>query len=305
VILILILILAGFILRQVADIDFAEVWQTIQSANWELVVVALIVAQFVLLPYAISLMSVVRVPIPLKSTIVLQSAIQFIGIAVPSAAGRIATNIAYLRKFGLSPTAAVTQGAVDSFSMFIVQMVILVVAFAFGDVNFGFGDSSIGGGANWGLILAIVAGVVVVGVIVILRVQKFRAQIGKILGQARDALSVLIEEPKRAVVLFSSNVTAQLILGITMWISVISIGQRVTLGAALAVVVGAVVLGGLAPTPGGVGVQEAVLAAGLVGAGLSSSDAAAAAVIYRIVTFALPPFWGAVSLGWLRKNDYI
>jgi uncharacterized protein (TIRG00374 family) len=77
------------------------------------------------------------------------------------------------------------------------------------------------------------------------------------------------------------------------------------LGAALAVVVGAVLLGGLAPTPGGVGVQEAVLAAGLVGVGLSSNDAAAAAVIYRIVTFALPPFWGAASLAWLRRNDYV
>jgi uncharacterized protein (TIRG00374 family) len=140
---------------------------------------------------------------------------------------------------------------------------------------------------------------------VVLSVAKLRKQVLKILGDARDALSVLVEEPKRAVVLFSSNVAAQLILGVTMWIAVVSIGQRVSLGAALAVVVGAVLLGGLAPTPGGVGVQEAVLAAGLVGVGLSSSDATAAAIIYRVVTFMLPPVWGAVSLGWLRKNDYI
>jgi uncharacterized protein (TIRG00374 family) len=139
----------------------------------------------------------------------------------------------------------------------------------------------------------------------VLSVAKLRKQVLKILGDARDALSVLVEEPKRAVVLFSSNVAAQLILGVTMWIAVVSIGQRVSLGAALAVVVGAVLLGGLAPTPGGVGVQEAVLAAGLVGVGLSSSDATAAAIIYRVVTFMLPPVWGAVSLGWLRKNDYI
>jgi uncharacterized membrane protein YbhN (UPF0104 family) len=303
--LVLILFMAGLILRQVAGVDFAEVWQTIQTANWELVLVALVVAQLVLFPYAVSLMSVVRVAIPLRATIVLQSAIQFIGIAVPSSAGRIATNIAYLRKFGLSPTAAVTQGAVDSFSMFIVQMVILVVAFAFGDVNFGFGNSGSSGGADWGLVLGIAAAVVGVGIVVVLSVSKLRKQVLKILGDARDALSVLVEEPKRAVVLFSSNVAAQLILGVTMWIAVVSIGQRVSLGAALAVVVGAVLLGGLAPTPGGVGVQEAVLAAGLVGVGLSSSDATAAAIIYRVVTFMLPPVWGAVSLGWLRKNDYI
>ncbi len=304
VITLLIIMFAALILRQIAGIDFAEVWETIQGANWRWVLVALVIAQLVLLPYAISLMAVVRVPLPLGPTIVLQSAIQFIGVAVPSAAGRIATNIAYLRKFGMSPTAAVTQGALDGFSMFLVQVAILLVTFALGDVNFGFGSPD-SGGLDWALILFLVLVVIVAGIVVIFSVKKVRDQVLQILRQVRDAMSVLVEEPKRAVVLFSSNLGAQVILGITMWIAVQSIGQQVDFAAALAVVVGAVLLGGLAPTPGGVGVQEAVLAAGLVGVGLSSSDATAAAIIYRVVTFALPPFWGAVSLAWLRKNDYV
>jgi uncharacterized protein (TIRG00374 family) len=303
VVLVLVVLLAAFLLQQLLDVDWQEVWQTVSTAEPAWVIAALIVAQLILVPNATSLMAVVRAPLPLRPTIVLQSAIQFVGVAVPSAAGRIATNVAYLTKFGLSPTAAVTQGALDSFTMFIVQVTILIVAFAFGDVNFGFSAPSSGG--NWGLIVLIAVAVVVVGIIVLMANTKLRERVFHIIGEARAALSVLIEEPRRAVMLFSSNFVAQLVLGTTMWLAVVSIGGGVSLGESLAVVVGAVLLGGLAPTPGGVGVQEAVLAAGLVGVGLSSNDATAAAIIYRVVTFALPPLWGAASLGWLRRNDYL
>jgi uncharacterized protein (TIRG00374 family) len=300
---VLISLLAYFIIKQFAGIDFSEVWQSLQGAEWGWAIAALVTAQLILVPNATSLMSVVRVPIPLRPTVILQSAIQFVGFAVPSAAGRIGTNVAYLSKFGLTPTAAVTQGSVDSFSAFIVQVAILLVAFAFGDVNFGFSTGS--SGENWGLLLLLAVAVVVAGVIVAVVVKSLRTRIFKVLGEARHALSVLIEEPRRAVVLFSSNFASQLVLGVTMWLSVIAVGGDIGLGGALAVVVGAVLLGGLAPTPGGVGVQEAVLVAGLVGLGVSSGEATSAAIIYRIVTFFLPPVWGLFSLKWLQRNDYI
>jgi uncharacterized protein (TIRG00374 family) len=299
----LITLLAYFIIKQFAGIDFSEVWQSLQGAKWGWVIAALVTAQLILVPNATSLMSVVRVPIPLRPTIILQSAIQFVGFAVPSTVGRVATNVAYLSKFGLTPTAAVTQGAVDSFSAFLVQVAILLVGFAFGDVSFGFSAGS--SSENWGLVLLIAVAVVVAGVIVVVAVESLRTRVLKILGEARHALSVLIEEPRRAVVLFSSNFASQLVLAVTMWLSVMAFGGDIGLGAALAVVVGAVLLGGLAPTPGGIGVQEAVLVAGLVGLGVSSSEATAAAIIYRIVTFFLPPAWGLVSLRWLQRNDYV
>ena len=299
----LIVLFAYFIIKQFSGINFSQVWQSLQGAEWGWAIAALVTAQLILLPNATSLMSVVRAPIPLRPTVILQSAIQFMGFATPPTAGRIGTNIAYLSKFGLTPTAAVTQGAVDSFSSFIVQAVILLVAFAFGDVNFGFSTES--SGENWGLVLLVAVAVVVAGVIVVVVVKPLRTRVLKILGEARHALSVLIEEPRRAVVLFSSNFASQLVLGVTLWLSLIAVGGSIGLGAALAVAVGAVLLGGLAPTPGGVGVQEAVLVAGLVGMGVPSGQAAAAAIIYRIVTFFLPPVWGLFSLRWLRRNDYI
>jgi uncharacterized membrane protein YbhN (UPF0104 family) len=48
-----------------------------------------------------------------------------------------------------------------------------------------------------------------------------------------------------------------------------------------------------------------VLSAGLVAAGVPSSQAFGAAVIYRAITFYLPPIWGLASFRYLQKNDYL
>jgi glycosyltransferase 2 family protein len=298
----LIALAAYFIIQQLAGIDLADVWQSIKTAEWGWVAAAFVVAQLILIPNATGLMAVVAAPIPLRPTIILQSAIQFIGFAVPSTAARVATNVAYLTKFGLTPVAAVTQGALDSFSGFLVQVTILLVAFLFGDADFGVqGDFD----ANWTAILVVAVALAATGVFVVFRVESLRTRVMTGWGQMRGALSVLAAEPRRVIFLVSSNFGSQLVLGSTMWLSVRAFGTEISLGTALVVVVSAVLLGGLAPTPGGVGVQEAVLSAGLVAAGVSSNTAMAAAIIYRTVTFYLPPIWGAASLRWLRKNEYL
>ena len=61
---------------------------------------------------------------------------------------------------------------------------------------------------------------------------------------------------------------------------------------------------GFMPVPGGMGVAEAGYTAGL---GLSASDAAAmsTAIAYRLVTFYLPPIWGAFAMRWLRRHEFV
>ena len=56
------------------------------------------------------------------------------------------------------------------------------------------------------------------------------------------------------------------------------------------------IVSSVAPTPGGIGVVEATLIAGLTSAGMPSATAVAAVLLFRIVTFWLPllPGWAAV-----------
>ena len=57
-------------------------------------------------------------------------------------------------------------------------------------------------------------------------------------------------------------------------------------------------------TPGGAGLVEAALIAGLVGAGGDSSQVAAAVLIYRALTWALPILVGIGCYGWWRRQAW-
>ncbi len=77
--------------------------------------------------------------------------------------------------------------------------------------------------------------------------------------------------------------------------AVLAVGGGVDLIAMASVYVGVQILRQLPLTPGGVGIVEAALLAGLIAAGVSAAPAAAAVVIYRGLTFWLPLVAGAVT----------
>ena len=65
------------------------------------------------------------------------------------------------------------------------------------------------------------------------------------------------------------------------------------------------VAGFITPVPGGVGVAEAGYTACLQAIGIPSAVAISTALAYRLVTFYLPPLWGSVAMGWLRRHEYV
>ena len=57
--------------------------------------------------------------------------------------------------------------------------------------------------------------------------------------------------------------------------------------------------------PGGIGVAEAGLTAGLVAVGIPEETALAAALIHRLLTYYLPPVWGFWALRWLGRHGFV
>lgn len=51
--------------------------------------------------------------------------------------------------------------------------------------------------------------------------------------------------------------------------------------------------------------MEAALTVGLMAVGVTESAALAAAVTFRIVTFYVPPLWGAAAFRWLERHGYL
>jgi glycosyltransferase 2 family protein len=296
-----VLLLGAYALVPLAGIDYASVWAVLKDANWALVALALIVGQSSFLPQAASTSFAVPRPLPFWPLVVLQVAAKFIGLAIPGVAGRVAMNAAFLHKFGVPVTAAVALGAIDGFSGFVVQAVMIVIAVISSDVDLDLTSLDL----QWGILLFIVVLLLVVGVAVVLRVQKIRKRLHTVLRPAWDAFRAVLREPSRAFGLLASNLVYWLMLGTTLWITLQAIGVDLPFGAALVVAVGTDLLGGFVPVPGGIGVTEAVMITFLVALGVDDSAALAATVAYRVVTFYLPVLQGVAAMRWLERNQYV
>ncbi|HET7846258.1 MAG TPA: lysylphosphatidylglycerol synthase domain-containing protein, partial [Acidimicrobiia bacterium] len=160
----LVLLIAYAFLPALADVDYAEIWAVLQSADWALIVLALIVGHLQFIPQATATMFAVTTKLPFWPLLTLQTASQFISLAIPSAAGRVAMNAAFLHKFGIPIPVAVAQGAIDGFSGFLVQIATLIVVVLVGDVDL---DLDIEPSeVRWGLVLAVLV-LIVVGVVIV------------------------------------------------------------------------------------------------------------------------------------------
>ena len=299
----LLLLIASALIPAFTSVDYAEIWDVLQSADWVLIVVAVVVGHTQFFPQATATMFAVSATLPFWPLMTLQTASQFISLAIPSSAGRVAMNAAFLHKFGVSVTMALAQGAIDGFSGFLVQVAILIVVLLTGDVDLGLDiDTS---DVPWLLILGVIALLVVVVVVVILRVEKIRVRVIPILSQAWGALLVVLKQPSRAIGLLASNFIYWNVLGLTLWLLLQAVGDGLSYGSALFVAAGTSLLAGFMPVPGGIGVAEATMTALLATFGIDESAAFAVTVVYRAITFYLPALEGLFGTRWLERNDYI
>ena len=114
-------------------------------------------------------MCAVQVKLPFWPLLTLQTASQFVSLAIPSAVGRVAMNTVFLTKFGLPVPVALVQGSIDGFSGFLVQTAILILVLLFGDVDLGIEIDP--ADVPWLLILGIVTLVAIGLVVAVLKIK--------------------------------------------------------------------------------------------------------------------------------------
>ena len=106
--------------------------------------------------------------------------------------------------------------------------------------------------------------------------------------------------------LFLGNLVAQMMLAMILGICLRAFEDESISFAGLVLVNTMVSLfAGFMPVPGGMGVSEAALTAGLVALGVPSAAAMSTAIAYRLVTFYLPPIWGSLATRWLKQHQYL
>jgi uncharacterized membrane protein YbhN (UPF0104 family)/tRNA A-37 threonylcarbamoyl transferase component Bud32 len=294
---------AYLLISQLADIGVGTIIDQLAEAEPAWLIVALLLAQSTFIANGISVRGGLAEPLPLLPCVVLQSAMKFINLTVPSSAGRIGMNIRFLQRMGVSTPRALAAGAADDASETIVQIGLLLLAIPFVRVEVDAGQFG-GGGPDTRLLVA-VGVILLVSAVLILKVPKLRE---KVLPPVRSALSSLwtvIRDRRKRLELFGGSIASELLYSLALGATCLAYGVNLNLAQLVFVNSSAAVLSGLVPVPGGIGAAEASLAAGLIAMGVDEPLAFAIAVTQRLWTFYLPPIWGYASLQWLTRKGYV
>jgi glycosyltransferase 2 family protein len=296
------LVVAAYaIITRLAEIGFDTIARELRGAEVAWIVLALILAQCSFVFSGISLRGAVPVPLALLPCVVLQSAIKFINLTVPSSAGRIGMNLRFLQQMGVPRVQALAAGAIDDVSETMVQVALLLIVLPIVGASV---DTSQFQGPDSRLLVGIGVALVV-SVVVLLAVPKLRAKVMPDIKSALSGVWSVARDRHKRIELFGGNVLSELTYAIALGATCLAYGVHLNLAQLVFVNTSAAILSSVIPSPGGIGPAEAALAAGLIAMGVDESTAFAVAITQRLCTFYLPPIWGYFSLRWLSRHGYV
>jgi uncharacterized membrane protein YbhN (UPF0104 family)/tRNA A-37 threonylcarbamoyl transferase component Bud32 len=296
------LILGAYLLiSKLAAIGFGTIAHEVARADYAWLAVALIIAQTTFVANGIAVRGAVTTPLPLLPCIVLQSAIKFVNLTIPSSAGRIGMGVRFLQRMGTPLPEAVAAGAVDNTAETIVQVALLLVALPFVHVNLHTNGFH---GPNRRLVEALAAALALSAAVILL-VPKLRAKVVPPVRQALAGLWGVVRNRQKLLQLFGGHLAAQLLYAVSLGATCLAYGVHLNLAELVLVNSSAALLSSLIPVPGGIGAAEASLSAALIALGVDQSAAFAVAITHRLITSYLPTIWGYLSLRWLTHKGYI
>lgn len=290
------------IVEQFAGVDLRA---TLAEADWTWVLVAFVLSFVPQFSGSIALMGAVSSPLPFGPVLAEQFANNFTGLI----GGTMATTalvIRFFQKQGLKVAVAASSGVMNSLAGGIVEIVLVTIGLLTTSTQFV--PSSAGGS---GVTRVIVIGIIVIGVAVTvaLLVPKLRAalrrKVGPQIEAGRENLEAILTDPRKAVMMFGGNLCSQVAYALVIGAALRAYGTSLPLVDIIIINSLASLVGGMAPVPGGMGVIEAGLIAGMTSAGVPQSEAVAATFTARLFTAYLPPIWGWAALQWLRRHDFV
>mgnify|MGYP002681882076 CR=1 FL=1 len=302
---VLLFVAGSTLITGLLEIGLDTIFDALQEASLPIVLLAFAISLLSRPANAYALVALSPVKVPLGRLIMLQFAMNFVNLAMPSTAGRVAVNIRFFQRNGVEPTTAVAVGALDGFIGFLGQIVLggSILLFGIGSVDLQL-DRTFSMDAV-GSLLVLLAVVLVVGIAVIALVPALRRRVVEAYVALRNFLGPLLCSPRRMAKAFCSNLAAEMVGALTLFTVLASFRQSVDLPDVILVSIGVGLFAGLMPVPGGIGVAEAALTAGFIALGVSPAIAFAAALTCRIVTFYFPPLIGWFALRWLQKHRYL
>ena len=287
--------------------DVSASLEVIKGASWGWVALAFALAELPVAAEAWALNSAVPGELPYGRCLALETSNTFTAL-VGGDAAVFAVRVRFFQRQGYDAEAAVSSGAIATTASWTAKSLLFLISIFFAAGNF-HAPSSPGERqtALW-IVLAVVlaAGVAIAVITLVPRLRRLASRrVGPHLANIWAHVKTIAAEPRKIVYILTGSVLAQLLVATALGASLHAVGQQASIATILVVITMASIIGGAVPVPGGLGVVEAGLIAGLTSAGIPQDQAVAAVFIQRLFTAYLPPIWGWATLTWMRHREYL
>jgi uncharacterized membrane protein YbhN (UPF0104 family)/membrane-associated phospholipid phosphatase/tRNA A-37 threonylcarbamoyl transferase component Bud32 len=277
-------------------INWASVQKEFENATWGWAVLALVLYPLVPTAWATALLGCVNADLPFVPTVLTQLACSFLNLITPNGIGGTGLQLDYLHKQGVPVASGASAMVLSTGVGGAIQMALFLIAAAITSTTV---TSNNSGSVSLG---AIAVGAALIGVV--LFIPKVRGKVVPAVKRAASDIWAVLRNPKKAMQLFGGDLAGNLVYPFLLGLCLMAFGAHLSFAQLVVVQVGAGMLGNVAPVPGGIGVQEAALTAGLTAFGIDSNTALATVLVFRGITFALPPVFGFFTLQYLRRVGY-
>jgi uncharacterized membrane protein YbhN (UPF0104 family)/membrane-associated phospholipid phosphatase len=295
-----VLLAVGIAFHSMEGIDWSSVKGEFEDATWAWAFLALLMYPLVPSSWATALMGCVNKDLPFVPTVLTQLACSFLNLITPNGIGGTALQIDYLHKQDVPVASAGSAMVLSTGVGGAIQMILFLGAAAITATAVDTSSSSDSSSSNALLIIAIAAALVGV----VLFIPKIKNKVVPAVKRAASDIWAVVRNPKKALQLVGGDTAGNLIYPLILGVCMLAFNQHLDFAQLIVVQVGAGMVGNVAPVPGGIGVTEAALTAGLTSFGIPPAPALASVLLFRGITFLIPPIFGFFTLRWLRAKGY-
>jgi uncharacterized protein (TIRG00374 family) len=279
----------------------------IKGASWGWVALAFVFAQLPVVAEGWALLGAAVGQLPFGRCVALETSNIFVAL-VGGDVAVFAVRVRFFQRQGYDAEAAVSAGAIATAASWTVKGLLFLISIPFAASAFHATSSSGGNSTAVWIILAVIlaAGIAAALIAVVPRLRRLASRrVRPHLLSIWASVKTIATEPRKIVYVLAGSTLAQLLIILALGASLHAVGQRASFATLVAVNTLAALIGSAVPVPGGAGVVEAGLIAGLTAAGVPEEQAVAAVLIQRFFTAYLPPVWGWFTLTWMRRREYV
>jgi uncharacterized protein (TIRG00374 family) len=281
--------------------------EAIKGAAWGWVALAFIFAQLPVAAEGWALLGAAVGQLPYGRCVALETSNIFIAL-VGGDVAVFAVRVRFFQRQGYDSEAAVSAGAIATAASWTVKGLLFLISIPFAASAFHAPSESGGNSTAVRIILVVIlaAGIAAAVTALVPRLRRLASrQVRPHLLSIWANVKTIATEPRKIVYVLAGSTLAQLLVILALGASLHAVGQQAGFATLVAVNTLAALIGSAVPVPGGAGVVEAGLIAGLTAAGIPEEQAVAAVLIQRVFAAYLPPVWGWFTLTWMRRREYV